>query len=200
MDQLLGQQDPAGLGHRHRRGAQMLAEQSPKLSLAHPQPTGKTVHIAIIQGALLDQGHGPGHGVGGAVPGAQVRRGLRAAAQAGPEASLLGRRSRGIEGYVPAFGGPRRTDRSAVDPRRAHSAEDPSVKAGVAHREGAVAGVVIQFHARTIAPPRREVSRFSDIAVVSLEIRLTCAGPRLWGSAAGRRRPGPCQRPPAPFP
>jgi hypothetical protein len=56
MDQLLGQQHPAGLRHRHRRGAEMLAEQAAQLPFADAQPVGEALDIGRVQRAGLDQG------------------------------------------------------------------------------------------------------------------------------------------------
>lgn len=58
MDQLLGQQHPAGLRHGHRRGAEMLAEQAAQLPFADAQPAGETLDIGGVQRAGLDQGEG----------------------------------------------------------------------------------------------------------------------------------------------
>ncbi len=48
MDHGLGQQDAAGLGHADRGGAQVLAEQAAQMPLAHPQPRGQGVDVALI--------------------------------------------------------------------------------------------------------------------------------------------------------
>ena len=147
MDQLFGQQHAPGLGHRDRRGAQVLAKQAPKLALAHPQSRGQPVDIGLVQRAGLDQAERPRDRVGGAAPGAEVRRGLRPAAQAWPKPRLLRRRRGRIEGDVFPLGRARRADRPAVDAGRAHADKEASVKAGVARLNGAVAGVVIEVHA-----------------------------------------------------
>ena len=92
MDQLLGEQHAPGLRDRDRRGAEVLAEQPPQLPLADAQPLGQRVDVgrrparpasisASARETVFD----------GAAPGAEVGRGLRPAAQAGPEAGLLAR-------------------------------------------------------------------------------------------------------------
>ena len=97
VDQLLGEQDAPRLGHRHRRGAEMLAKEAAELALADPQPLGQGLHVAAIQATLSISGQRPRDGVGRAAPGAEIGRGLGPAAQAGAEARLLGRRGRRIE-------------------------------------------------------------------------------------------------------
>ena len=76
---------------------EVLAEQAAQLALADAEALGQGFDVAVVQRAGLDQRQRAGDGVGGAAPGAEVGRGLRAAAQAGPKARLLGRRGGGVE-------------------------------------------------------------------------------------------------------
>ena len=138
MDQLLGEQHPAGLGDGDRRGAEVALEQATQLPLAHAEAVGKALHVGAVQGAGLDQREGARDGVGGSLPGGKVRRGLRAAAQAGSEPGRLSRRRGGEEGDVLGLGDARRADRPAVDAGRLDAHEQAAVEPGVPRQQGAI--------------------------------------------------------------
>ena len=103
VDELLGEQDPAGLGDGDRRGAEVLVKEAPQLALADAQAFGQIIDARLVERAKLDQGERAGDGVGGATPGAEIGSGFRAAAQAGAEPCLLGGGGGGIEGHVLAL-------------------------------------------------------------------------------------------------
>ena len=54
MDKLLGEQDAPRLRHRHRRCAQVLAEQAAKLPLAETEAAGQGVHVIFVERAKFD--------------------------------------------------------------------------------------------------------------------------------------------------
>ena len=55
MDELLGEQDAAGLRDPDRGGAEVLPKQAAHLPLAHSQPLGQRLDVAAVQRAQLDQ-------------------------------------------------------------------------------------------------------------------------------------------------
>jgi hypothetical protein len=63
VDELLGEQNAAGLGNSDRRCAKMLAEQAPELPLTHTQSTSQGINTSLVQGAELNQRQGARYGV-----------------------------------------------------------------------------------------------------------------------------------------
>ncbi len=154
MDQLLGEQNPTGLGHRHGRGAQMLVEQAAQLPLTDAEAFRKTVHTGIlaVQGAVLDQGQGARHRVGRSPPGAGLRGCFRSAAEAGTEARLLGGGGGRKEAAMLELGRARRADRPAVDPGGGDPDEHAAVEAPIAGLKSPVANLRInQVHGPELA-------------------------------------------------
>ena len=151
-------------GRRRRRGAQVLAELSPQLARADAGPGGQRVQVAVVQRAQLDQLQRARHAGGQPRRGAGGGRDFRAAAQAGMEAGLPRPRPWRRRRHC-ATGRARRTDRTAVDARGLDRGEEASVVAGVAHADGAVAGVVIEIHAAMLTPVRDGVLAVSDRVV-----------------------------------
>ena len=73
----------------------------------------------------------------------------------------------------------RRTDRTAVDARGLDRGEEASVVAGVAHADGAVAGVVIEIHAAMLTPVRDGVlAVFGPCCPADTDVRKPRAGVR----------------------
>ena len=146
VNELLGEQYAAGLRHRDRRCAQVLVEQTSELPLAEAQARGERVHAGVVQCAELDQRQRARHAVRRAVPGGQLRRRLGTAAQAGTEPRRLRGGGGPEEPHVLTLRRSRRADRTAVDPRRRHPAEEDAVEARVPRADRAVAGVGVEIH------------------------------------------------------
>ena len=146
MDQLLREQDASSLGHRHRRGSEVLHEQASEMARADAESLGERIDAGLlaVEGAVGDQREAARHRVRRAVPGAEVRCGLGSAAEAGAEARRLGSGGGGVEPAILEPGGPRRADRPAIDPGGGDAHEEPAVEALVACLERAVAGCGIE--------------------------------------------------------
>ena len=146
VDQLLREQHASRLGDRHRRGAEVLHEQASELARADAESLGERIDAGLVavERAVGDQREAARHRVRRAAPGAEVGCGLGPAAQAGPEARLLGSGGGGVEPAVLEPGGTRRADRPAIDPGRGDAHEEPAVEALVACLERAVAGCRIE--------------------------------------------------------
>ena len=156
----------------------MLAELSPQLARADAGPGGQRVQVAVVQRAQLDQLQRARH-AGGSPGAGPAARDFRAAAQAGMEAGLLRGRGRGVEDDIARQGRARRTDRTAVDARGLDRGEEASVVAGVAHADGAVAGVVIEIHAAMLTPVRDGVlAVFGPCCPADTDVRKPRAGVR----------------------
>jgi hypothetical protein len=89
MDELLGEQNAAGLGDGDRRRAKMLAEEAPKLPFTYTQTTSQSINTSLVQGAELNQRQGARYGIRRAAPRAEVGRGFRPAPQTRAKACLL---------------------------------------------------------------------------------------------------------------
>ncbi len=157
MDQLLGEQHAACLRDGDGRSAQMLAKKSAQVALADAEPIGERLDIRGVERPELDQRERARHRVRCAAPGPHIGRSLRPAAQARAEACLLRRRSGGIEDDVLSAWRARGTDRTAVDSRRLHADEQSAVETGVALADRAIARVMIEIHAPSMAGNRFEV-------------------------------------------
>ena len=156
----------------------MLAELSPQLARADAGPGGQRVQVAVVQRAQLDQLQRARHA------GGQPRRGPAAARFPGGSAGRDGSRpprgrGRGVEDDIARQGRARRTDRTAVDARGLDRGEEASVVAGVAHADGAVAGVVIEIHAAMLTPVRDGVlAVFGPCCPADTDVRKPRAGVR----------------------
>ncbi|KAG1195320.1 hypothetical protein G6F35_013225 [Rhizopus arrhizus] len=161
VDELLGQQHAARLGHRHGRGAQMLAKLAAQLAFPHAQTLGERIHPVVVQRAQFNELQGARHAVGQFVSGADFRRRLGPAAQAGVKAGLLRGGSRREERDVLRQRRTRRAHRAAIDARRLDGREEAAVVTGIAHLDGAIAGVVVQVHQPKLLPrPGRDLAVF----------------------------------------
>src|SRR5882757_6510203 len=116
--------------------------------------------------AGFDQGERAGHRIGGAAPEREIRRGFRPAPQTRAKTGLLGCRGGGIERYILEFRGARRANRPAVDAGGFDAHEQPTVEAGIAGRNRAVAGGAVHIHHESIIHYGGLVSRFSDIIIL----------------------------------
>src|SRR5215813_12227945 len=83
VDQLFGEEDATGLGHNDGRCAQMLNEQSPKMTFTDAEAVGERLDIGIVfvKHTIRNKRQGTRHGIGGSAPGSQVGRCLRTATQ-----------------------------------------------------------------------------------------------------------------------
>ena len=116
IDQLLGEVNPPGLGHRERRRSQVSAEQAAQVPIADTQTRGELLDATAVEGALGDQTQRAGDRRRGPQPGGGARRSLGTAAKAGPKPGLLSGRGAGKKQAIRPFRGQRRADRPAVDP------------------------------------------------------------------------------------
>jgi len=157
VDELLGEQNAAGLGNSDRRCAKMLAEEAPELPLTHTQSTSQGINTSLVQGAELNQRQGARYGIRRAAPRAEVGRGFRPAPQTWAKACLLRSRRRGVECHILRPRRPRWTDGAAVDARGFDAGEEPAVETGIAQADRAVASAVIEIHARNLIRRRGPV-------------------------------------------
>ena len=147
----------------------MLAELPPQLARADAGPGGQRVQIASSSAPSSIS--------------CNARATLEAAPARGRRRARFPGGSAGRDGSRPPCGRgrgvkttlrdrrARRTDRTAVDARGLDRGEEASVVAGVAHADGAVAGVVIEVHAAMLTPVRDGVLRFSDRVVRPTDVR-----------------------------
>ena len=77
VDELLGEQNAAGLGDGDRRRAKMLAEETPELPLTYTQATSQGINTSLVQSAKLNQYQGARYGIRRAPPRAEVGCGFR---------------------------------------------------------------------------------------------------------------------------
>ena len=117
VQKLLGEEHAARLRDGQGRCADVLIEEAAELTLAHAERGGELLDrcAGAVERALCNAGHGAADGAGGAAPCGRVRRDLRAAAEAGAEAGLLGSGGGQKEAAVFAHGRARGTDGAAVD-------------------------------------------------------------------------------------
>src|SRR5579863_1087037 len=122
----------------------MLFEQPPQLPFTDTKAFSECVDRFAVQRTFRNQREGARDGVGRAAPGCEVRRTFRAATQTRTIARFLRGTGGWVERYVCTLGGSRRTDRAAVDSRGAHGSKQAPVETGVAGRQSAVAGVIVE--------------------------------------------------------
>ena len=160
-EQLLGQQQPARLGQRDRRDAELLPDRPAELSRAEAQLAGQALQASlVVQGPGLDPGRGqpggPPHRIHRRVPRGQ----LGPAPQARPEPRVL--RQCGVREEPAAIAArrPRGTDRPAVDLRGRHPHEEEPVEPHVAGGQGTIAGLGVDSHEGTIRAATIQSRRF----------------------------------------
>jgi hypothetical protein len=188
VNELLREENAAGLGHGERRGAEVTLEEAPELARAHAQalPQGLDARVVAVEFARRDERKRSGDGVRGPAPGGELRRRLRPAAQARTIPRRLRGGRRGIEPAVLQLGWPRRAHGTAVDPRRRDRDEEAAVKSLVARPERVVANVGVEHRdAETVMRTARGGSRFSDIVA---------ARPPEHGSRSAWAPRRPCRR------
>ena len=146
VDELLREEDAAGLRHGHGRRAEVLLEETAKLALPHADPLRELLDVraVTVERALRDEPERAGHRVGRATPGREVGPGLRPAAQARTEARFLRRRGGREEAAVLEPGRAGRADRTAVDAGRSDAYEDAAVEPLIARLERLVANLGVE--------------------------------------------------------
>jgi hypothetical protein len=144
VEQTLCGLHPAGRSEFARGGASMAKKQPQQVPRPDAQLLGKLAHRAAIEKALLDQAHAACDRRRRAVPGRAARRGFGAAAQARAEPRSLRRGSAGEEQYVRRLRRAYRTDRPAIDARRAYPGKKPPIIFRVARQASAVANLSIE--------------------------------------------------------
>ena len=92
MEKLLSEEHAPRLRDGQGRCADVLIEEAAELALAHAEAGGELLDggAGAVERALCNAGHGAADGAGSAAPCGRVRCDLRAAAEAGAEAGLLG--------------------------------------------------------------------------------------------------------------
>ena len=142
------------------------------MALAVAEPSGDPADTVAFDDAVGDQPHRSGDDVVADVPVGRAGRGIGMTSLARTEAAVLRRRRRVVELDVRPFRRDRRTTRAAVDARRAHRHDEPTVEAGVAARCSGVTEVGVEWwHDLIIADTRRPDQRKSDSGVATSEIR-----------------------------
>jgi hypothetical protein len=117
----------AGADRRHQLTVDM--------ALGVAQAGGEAADALAVDHPVCDQAHRASDEVRAQIPIGRARRRIGTAALARAKASRLCRRRGREEANVLAFGCARRTTRTAVDPRRLHTTEDPPVKARITELE-----------------------------------------------------------------
>jgi len=112
-------------------------------------------------------------------------------AQAWAKTGLLGRRRGGVERDIHEFRGARRANRPTIDAGGFDAHEQPSVEAGIAGRNRAVAGDAVHIHHAILVHPSGLVSRFSDIIVLdhSCQMPPSILENKAGGGAMGEQTP-----------
>jgi hypothetical protein len=151
VKELQRQQDSTGLRNRHGRGAEMLAEEPPELTLANAEAPRQGLDTAFVERSRFNEGQRATDGIRRSAPGRQVGRRFRPAAKARPVTCFLCGRGRREEEHVFALRRARGTDRAAVDSGRSHAAEQASVESPIARSKGTVASVGIKIHVFILA-------------------------------------------------
>jgi hypothetical protein len=146
-------------------------EHAAQMTARDADARGERLDAALLEHAVFDELHGSLCETRGRVDAREPRSELRPASQAGPEALDLRRGGTHEEAAVLAARQADVADRPAIDPRRAHADEEASVEARIVRREGAIATVGIENHARIMRRRRGRDSPFPDIEIGSLEPR-----------------------------
>ena len=130
------EQDASGLralcsSEREWPGADRRHQLTVDMALGVAQAGGEAADALAVDHPVCDQAHRASDEVRAQIPIGRARRRIGTAALARAKASRLCRRRGREEANVLAFGCARRTTRTAVDPRRLHTTEDPPVKARI---------------------------------------------------------------------
>ncbi len=115
-----------------RTRAEMFREQAPQVTTGHPQPRGKFLDVAVVEGAVRDQAKAARDGRRCAAPRGRAGRTLGATAKARPVTGLARGGGGREERDVLALRRVRGTDRAAVDSGRPDPDEEVTVEAPVA--------------------------------------------------------------------
>ncbi len=133
VDQLFGEEDTPGLRHRHRRGAEVLIEQSPEMAFADAEAFRERFDAGFsVKRTIGNEGKGARNGIRRSAPGGEVGRSLRAATQAGTKPCFLCRCRRAEEAAVLGLRGTGGAHRAAVDTGGGNADEQQSVEARIA--------------------------------------------------------------------
>jgi len=154
------EQDPRRLRalrprERERTRAHLRRQHAVQRSLRVGHAPGEAGHALAVYDAVEDQAHRARGDVGAPEPLGRAGSGVRAAAQAGAKAGLLGRRGGRVKAHVLALGRDRGAARPAVDAGRGDRREEPAVEARVAAAQGAVGGLEVDDHGPHPRKPRR---------------------------------------------
>jgi hypothetical protein len=133
VDQPFGEVQPACLRDRQWRCSHVLQKKPIEMTRPYTYARGEVADAGVIERAFVDETQSAPHDRRGAKPRRCSRRGLRTAAQAGPEACFRCGCRGGEIAHIAAPGGRRRrADRTAVDARRGHGDEEFAIEAGIA--------------------------------------------------------------------
>src|SRR5581483_10764199 len=195
--ELLGEQQPVGLGERDRRDADGALHRAPQVPLAHSQLSGQLGDPAPIQrpsrNALGRRRGEPRQGLHLASTG----RELRSASETGSKSGMLGRRGRGEESAMVGGGEPRWADRAAVNSSRRDADVEDAVESGIARFERALADIGTGQHhwnLGTVQPgvtPNPDVyfAGFSDQTKIGVSSPMRLSGLVLAAAVALVARP-----------
>ncbi len=146
-EQQFGGEQALGFQQLVRRYTELVLDHAPQMALADAHFRRQHAHAALVERAVLDT---PGQRHRETVAGIDQRvtgRELGTAAQAGTEASLLGRGGVRIEAAVTAQRPPRITDEAAVDSGGGDADEHEPVEAGIPAHQRLVTAFLIELHA-----------------------------------------------------
>ena len=182
------EQDPRRLSALRTRerewpGADDGNELAVDMALAVAEAASEPADAIAVDDAVGNQAHGPPDEIGATVPIGRARGGVGTAALTGAKARSLRSRGGWEEANVLPFGCSRGTAGTTVDAGCAHTAEDPSVEAGILGLDGLPDALGINQHASTMAHVPVEIRRESDMAVQPRPIPAT----RACRAGEGRR-------------
>jgi hypothetical protein len=172
VDELLGEEDAAGLRYGDGGCSEMLVEEPAELAFADAEAFGESFYgcAVAVEGAVGDESEGAGDGVGGSAPGGEVGGGFGAATEAGTEAGLLCGGGGGEEADVFVFRGACGADGTAVDAGGGDAYEEEAVEAWIAALQCAIANLSTgEFHVEIFSFGRGGNWRFSDMVIFGRE-------------------------------
>ena len=135
------------LGDRDRGGTEMFFEKPSEMSGADPEAVSERVDLAaLVEGSAGDQSQGTGYSGRCAEPCRRSRCSFGAATTTGAKSRVFGGGRAGVEVDIALLRGAGRTDRPAIDPRRADPGEEAAVESRIPGAKSPITSVVIQVH------------------------------------------------------
>ena len=146
IDQFLGEQNTAGLGHGFWTDADMIHKQATQMALANAQTGRQVIYTGVIQGAFIDQPEGPVDGGRDPVPCWAAGGNFRAAPEAGAKTGVHGCGRILKKPAVFFFRRDRRADRPTKNASRCDAGEKASIETCITAFYGLVTGFMICVH------------------------------------------------------